>query len=97
MEQLLDERLPEVCSRVPMLSKFPFEDLTIERIGGLTNRDYRVDAGDDSYVLRVPGEGTEEYIDRAADEQAGRVTSDIGVNAELVYYELETGQQRVKS
>ena len=36
------------------------------RLGGLTNLVFRV--GD--YCLRIPGKGTEEYIDRDADQQA---------------------------
>ena len=37
----------------------------IQRMGGLTNRTYRVSFADGvQYVLRIPGEGTEEMIIR---------------------------------
>lgn len=93
MSAIDEKRLREVISRVPALSDCPYEQLKIEKVGGLTNRNYKVTIGEDSYVLRVPGEGTEQYVDRAVDEQAGRITSQLGVNADLVFYESGTGVQ----
>ncbi|MFT3731929.1 MAG: choline kinase family protein [Hyphomicrobium sp.] len=93
MEVQEDTRLQEAISRVPQLKTFPRAELQIKKVGGLTNRNYQITAGPDVYVLRVPGEGTEQYVDRGADEQAGRITSDIGVNANLVFYETGTGVQ----
>jgi thiamine kinase-like enzyme len=93
METTTETRLRETYSRIPLFADQPFESATIKKVGGLTNRNYLVTADSGSYVMRVPGEGTEEYVDRAADEQAGRITSDLGVNAELVFYESGTGVQ----
>jgi thiamine kinase-like enzyme len=59
----------------------------------MTNRNYLANALGKRFVVRIPGEGTEEYIDRKADEEAGRLTSDIGVNAPVVYYDPKTGTQ----
>lgn len=93
MEQSDTERLNAAISRVPQLKGFRPDQLAVQKVGGLTNRNYRITAGADSYVLRVPGEGTEQYVDRRADEQAGRITSELGINAELVFYEPGTGVQ----
>ena len=65
----------------------------IEPLAGMTNRNYLVSAGGKRYVVRIPGAGTEEYIDRKADEEAGRLTSEIGVNAPLIWYDPATGAQ----
>ena len=35
---------------------------SITRMGGLTNRTYKVETTDGIYVVRIPGEGTEEII-----------------------------------
>ena len=32
---------------------------SIERLGGLTNKNFKVVDGENKYVLRIPGEGTE--------------------------------------
>ncbi len=57
------------------------------RLAGLTNLNYRI--GD--FVLRLPGAGTSEYIDRHAEEVAARSASDAGVNAELLHFDAGDG------
>ena len=51
-----------------------------ERMGGLTNRVYRI--GD--VVLRLPGAGTEEYIDRANEAAAALAAAGAGVSPEVI-------------
>ena len=58
-----------------------------ERLGGLTNRVYRV--GD--AVLRLPGAGTEAYIDRAAEAVAARVAADAGVSPAVLHADAASG------
>jgi thiamine kinase-like enzyme len=60
----------------------------ITRLAGLTNLNYLVDG---RFVLRLPGEGTGEYIDRQAEAVAARVASEVGVNAELCFFDDSTG------
>ncbi len=63
----------------------------IERIGGLTNRNYKVSVGAETYVLRLAGAGTGEYIDRKAEERNARIAAAAGVNAELLHFEAGDG------
>lgn len=69
------------------------DTLGIEPLAGMTNRNYLVTAKGARFVVRIPGAGTEDYIDRKADEEAGRLTSDLGVNAPLLWYDPESGAQ----
>lgn len=57
------------------------------RLAGLTNLNYRI--GD--FVLRLPGEGTSEYIDRATEEVAARSAAAAGVNAEVLHFDPTDG------
>jgi thiamine kinase-like enzyme len=57
------------------------------RLGGLTNLVFR--AGD--YCLRLPGKGTEEYIDRANEAVAARAAAGAGVAPEVVHADAKTG------
>jgi thiamine kinase-like enzyme len=57
------------------------------RLAGLTNLNYRI--GD--YVLRLPGDGTSEYIDRATEEVAARSAAAAGVNAEVLHFDPADG------
>lgn len=60
---------------------------TPQRLGGLTNLVFRV--GD--YCLRIPGMGTEEYINRAHEEEAAREAARAGVSPEVLYFEASSG------
>jgi thiamine kinase-like enzyme len=44
-------------------------------------------------VLRIPGAGTSEYISRENESLAARITSEIGVNAPLIYFDDRDGVQ----
>ena len=56
----------------------------VTRLGGLTNLVFRVDCNGDSYVLRVPGQGTEDYIDRELEAVAAREAARVGVSPEVI-------------
>ncbi len=59
----------------------------IARMGGLTNHTYHVTLDDGrEYVVRIPGEGTEELIVRHDEEISTRLACDLGVDAELLYF-----------
>jgi thiamine kinase-like enzyme len=56
-------------------------------VGGLTNRNYRLDAGGESFVLRIAGDNTGLLgIDRAREAVGVRTAAAAGVGAELVAF-----------
>lgn len=57
------------------------------RLGGLTNLVFR--AGD--FCLRIPGKGTEEYINRANEAVAARKAAQAGVSPEVIHADEATG------
>ena len=59
----------------------------VERLGGLTNLVFRV--GD--ACVRLPGAGTEEYINRAHEAVAARAAADAGVSPEVIHADPQTG------
>ncbi|MDU4892250.1 MAG: phosphotransferase [Clostridium sp.] len=63
----------------------------IAPIGGLTNKNYKVQVDEEFFVLRVPGTGTEEMISRADEIRNAAYANEVGVDAELVYFNEETG------
>jgi thiamine kinase-like enzyme len=66
-------------------------DAPIVRLGGLTNRVYRVGKGDNALCIRLPGKGTEEYIDRRIEAVAARAAAVAGVAPEVIYADPGSG------
>lgn len=63
----------------------------ITRLGGLTNLVHRVDLDDRSVIVRIPGEGTEAYIDRAVEAHNARAASRAGVAPDVVHADPDSG------
>lgn len=61
--------------------------------GGISNANWRVIVGGDeqSYFVKVPGKGTEMFIDRDAAHDASVKAHAAGVGARVVHYDRETG------
>jgi thiamine kinase-like enzyme len=61
---------------------------TIEPLGGgITNRNFRVDVGHETFVLRIGGEDTQLLgIDRNAEHAASRVAAELGLAPEVVAF-----------
>jgi thiamine kinase-like enzyme len=52
---------------------------------------FRIDTGKDRYVLRIPGEGTEAYINREVEIHNARVAARAGVSAEVIHADSASG------
>ncbi len=74
----------QVIAGLPILAA---TGATPERLGGLTNLVWRVGP----YCLRIPGKGTEEYIDRANEAVAAREAAKAGVSPEVLHFDPKTG------
>ena len=83
MTRVVDER--ELIQLIPALRG---RALTVSPLeGGLTNRNFRIDADGESYVLRVAGKDTTLLgIDRACEVACSRAAAAAGVGPEIVAY-----------
>ncbi len=73
-----------------------FEDVTVDecaltRLGGLTNIVHRVDARGQSMIVRIPGPGTEDYIDRKVELVNADAAFAAGVSAEVLWADATSG------
>lgn len=73
--------------RIPLFEGTAEQDMSAERLGGLTNRNYRMEFPIGRFVLRLAGEDTAEYIDRTVEEYNARVAADADVNAEILFFD----------
>lgn len=63
----------------------------IIQIGGMSNKNFRINIDGRSYVLRVPGNGSEGMVDRANEEFNAIEACKMGVNPKIRYFNVETG------
>ena len=82
--------LPEMSGATP-------DDYTATRLGGLTNLVYRVELKGQTLIVRIPGPGTEDYIDRAIELHNATAAARAGVSAEVIWADGATGVMIAKS
>lgn len=80
----MTDDLRSLAAGIPSLAGFAGRP---ERLGGLTNRVYRL--GDQ--ILRVPGEGTAEYINRHHEASAAREAARVAVGPPVIFADPESG------
>lgn len=77
---------------------FPKEDVSaaeIEQIGGMSNKNFKVNLHDKVYVLRVPGYGSQGMVDRSVEEFNARAACEMKVTPVMRYFNSKTGVKLV--
>ncbi len=79
------DHIRALCQEIPLLRG---QVVTIHPLaGGMTNCIYKLDADNDSYVLRIFGQGTELLgIDRAREFACSQAAATVGVGPEVVAF-----------
>lgn len=76
--------------RIPDWADCP-SDAPVARLGGLTNMVFRVDLPSGPVVVRLPGKGTEAYINREIEAHNARAAELAGVSPALLHVDPGTG------
>jgi|FEC22Drversion2_1045045.scaffolds.fasta_scaffold00074_16 thiamine kinase-like enzyme len=71
---------------IPTIAATDLAEARITRLGGLTNRVFRVDTDGSRFCLRLPGRGTEAYIDRAVERVNAAAAAAAGVSPEVLHF-----------
>ena len=88
---LFRSNFPPPSRDIPLLARVPRDEIAIEPLPGLTNRNYKITTPGGNYVLRLPGAGTENYIDRAAEAHDAALAAGAGLTPEILYADPATG------
>ncbi len=73
---------------------FPDKDISgaeILQIGGMSNKNFKVTVDGKSYVLRVPGNGSDGMVERTNEEFNALEACKMGVNPSIRYFNPKTG------
>ncbi|MDF2824875.1 MAG: choline kinase, partial [Mycobacterium sp.] len=67
-------------------------------LGGLMNSNWRitVEGVDTRYFLKIPGDGSEAFIDRTLANEAARRAGERGIGAEVVHFDSGTGVEVIE-
>lgn len=68
----------------------------IRRMGGMTNLNYLATINDEKYIVRIPGNGTDSFINRKEEKANLELGSALGINPALLYFDVETGMKITK-
>ena len=81
----MDSHIQRILSLVP---GWEVADATVTPlIGGITNQNYRVDIGGESFVLRIGGKGTHLLgIDRLSESICTAIAAQMGVGAQVLHF-----------
>ncbi len=85
-KEILVEDIPKIKNLLStVLGSDDYAD--ISRMGGLTNHTYKITLKNgEEYVVRIPGEGTEEMIVRSDEMISTKLACDLGIDAEMLYF-----------
>jgi thiamine kinase-like enzyme len=83
--------LEKAASRVPQWQGREIRYLPL--VGGLMNQNWLVEVAGDArrYFVKVPGEGSEMFIDRIAANEAARNAHAMGIAPEVVFFDAQDG------
>lgn len=85
-----ERAIEKVLRRVPQWQKRNLSYAAL--VGGLMNGNWRIDvAGDRRYFVKIPGAGSEKFIDRKTAHLAAKNAHAMGIGPEVVYFDPEEG------
>lgn len=90
MVENLDDVVAALAN-VPDFAGLPADAISATRLGGLTNLVYRVENDKRALIVRIPGRGTEDYIDRKVELHNARQAARAGVSADIVWADAASG------
>ncbi len=76
---------------LPQLNGVKQNSYKATRLGGLTNLVYRIETASENLIVRIPGDGTEDYIDRGVELHNARAAYQAGVSPEILWANGESG------
>lgn len=81
----------EIFKQIMNVHELPDKEIHLDRLGGMTNCNFKINMSGRSYVLRIPGKGTEEMIDRKNEIENSRLSNQLHIAPEIIYFDVKSG------
>lgn len=88
MNQTSIPDLDVIFKRIPLLSDHQVKDFQIRRLAGFTNYNFHIKNKENDWVLRIPKEETNQYINRKAESHNTEIAWQIGLAPECVWSDI---------
>ena len=62
----------------------------------MTNRSFLFEINQDKYIMRIPGEGTDQLINRKEEYEVYQVIKDLNISDEVIYMNPQNGYKITK-
>ena len=85
------ENVISILNKVKGFESIIAKDCQIKRLGGMTNIVHLVETKDINLVVRIPGKGTEDYINRTFEYNNAMAAWRAGISAEIVWADVKSG------
>ncbi|MDQ7251621.1 choline/ethanolamine kinase family protein [Dongia sedimenti] len=86
-----DPTLQTLLGSVPLLAARDATAWQVRPLAGLTNRNWRLTAGDADFVLRAPGASSQRYLSRSQEFHNAAIAAELGIAPALLYADAATG------
>ena len=85
------ENVIAVLNQVEGFEKITKDECTMKRLGGMTNIVHLVETQNINLIVRIPGKGTEDYINRTFEYNNAMAAWRAGVSAEILWADVKKG------
>ena len=80
-----------ILNNIKGYEKISKENSNIKRLGGMTNIVHLVETDNINLIVRIPGKGTEDYINRTFEYNNAMAAWRAGISAEIIWSDVEKG------
>lgn len=63
----------------------------IKRLGGMNNKNYKIETNKNNFVFRFPGKGSNESVNRDSEVYNANIARKIGIDCKTIYFDKDTG------
>lgn len=87
----MEQDVRGILADLPVFSGLDVSRSSLEFIGGVTNRSYRVALDGHAWVVRIPGVAAQRLVDRSAEQRNAAAVAELGLTLPNLWFDPETG------